>query len=41
MRWLIGFIIVAIAIIGGLLTTGIIAWSIALDEWRKRNDETH
>ncbi len=37
MKWLIGFIIVAIAIIGGLLIAGIIAVSIALDEWSKND----
>ena len=41
MNWLIGLIIVAIAIVGGLLFAGIVAISIALDEWSKRNDKTH
>ena len=41
MSWLIGLIIVAIAIISGLLFAGVVAVSIALDEWKRRNDETH
>ena len=40
MSWLIGLIIVAIAIVSGLLFAGFVAISIALDEWSK-NDKTH
>lgn len=40
MRWIIGFIIVALAIIGGLFIAGLIAISIALDVWND-NDKTH
>ena len=41
MSWLIGLIIVAIALVSGLLFAGIVAIQIALEEWNKRNDETH
>lgn len=41
MKWLIGLIIVGIAIISGLLFAGFVAVQIALDEWKKRHDETH
>ena len=40
MSWLIGLIIVAIAIVSGLLFAGIVAISIALDEWSKQNDKS-
>ena len=39
MKWLIGLILVAIAIIGGLLFAGFVALTIALDEWKKRNEK--
>ena len=35
MKWLIGLFLVAFAIVGGLLIAGLIAISIALDEWSK------
>lgn len=37
MKWLIGLIIVAIGILGGLIVAGIIAFTIALDEWSKND----
>ena len=40
MKWLIGLFLVAFAIVGGLLIAGLIAFSIALDEWSD-NDKTH
>ena len=33
MKWIIGLFLVALAIVGGLIIAGIIAISIALDEW--------
>lgn len=39
MKWLIGLIIVMIAIISGLIFAGIVGLSIALDEWRKQDGE--
>ena len=41
MSWLIGLIIVAIAIVSGLLFAGFVAIQIALEEWKRRNDETY
>ena len=40
MKWLIGLFLVALAIVGGLIVAGLIAISIALDEWSD-NDKTH
>lgn len=37
MKWIIGLFLVALAIVGGLTTAGIIAISIALDEWSKND----
>ena len=39
MGWLIGLIIVLIAIVSGLIFAGIVGLAIALDEWSKRNDK--
>ena len=38
MKWIIGLFLVALAIVGGLIIAGIIAISIALDEWRKNDN---
>lgn len=39
MSWLIGLIIVAIAIVSGLLFAGFVAIQIALDEWKRINED--
>lgn len=37
MKWIIGLFLVALAIVGSLIITGLIAISIALDEWSKND----
>ena len=37
MKWIIGLFLVALAMVGGLIIAGIIAISIALDEWSKNH----
>lgn len=37
MKWLIGLSLVFVAVIGGLIVAGIIAFTIALDEWSKND----
>ena len=37
MKLIIGLFLVAIVIVGGLITAGLIAISIALDEWSKND----
>ena len=37
MKWIIGLFLVALTIIGGLIIAGLIAISIALDEWSKND----
>lgn len=37
MKWIIGLFLVTLAIVGGLIIAGIIAISIALDEWSKND----
>ena len=37
MKWIISLFLVALAIVGGLIITGLIAISIALDEWSKND----
>ena len=39
MSLLIGLIIVAIAIVSGLLFAGLVAIQIALDEWKRINED--
>ena len=39
MKLLIGLIIVAIAIVSGLLFAGFVAIQIALDEWKRINED--
>ena len=38
MKWIIGLFLVALTIVGGLIIAGIIAISIALDEWSKNDN---
>ena len=37
MKWIIGLFLVVLAIVGSLIITGLIAISIALDEWSKND----
>ena len=37
MKWIIGLFLMALAIVGGLIIAGLIAISIALDEWSKND----
>ena len=37
MKWIIGLFLVALAMVGSLIIVGLIAISIALDEWSKND----
>ena len=37
MKWIIGLFLVTLVIVGGLIIAGLIAISIALDEWSKND----
>ena len=37
MKWIIGLFLVVLAIVGSLIIKGLIAISIALDEWSKND----
>lgn len=37
MKWIIGLFLASLAIVGSLIITGLIAISIALDEWSKND----
>ena len=37
MKWIIGLFLVTLTIVGSLIIAGIIAISIALDEWSKND----
>ena len=37
MKWIIGLFLVTLAIVGSLIIVGLIAISIALDEWSKND----
>ena len=39
MKWIIGLFLVALVIVGGLIIAGLIAISIALDEWSKNDKD--